>query len=51
MRVIMLTKFSPVKGRMLKAGEVIDDVPDEVALDLIQRGLAMRAEEQPEKAK
>lgn len=40
MKVIMLTKYSPQKGRMLQAGQVIDDLPDEVAADLVQRGLA-----------
>jgi hypothetical protein len=45
MRVVMLTKYSPAKGKILPAGTVIDDLPDEVALDLIQRGLARRVEE------
>ncbi len=40
MRIQMLTKWSPSKGRMLQAGQMVDDVPDEVATDLIQRGLA-----------
>jgi hypothetical protein len=42
MRVVMLTKYSPVKGKMLQAGQVVD-VPDEVAADLLQRGLATPA--------
>lgn len=42
MRIVMLTKYSPAKGRMLAAGEVVD-VPDEVAADLLQRGLATPA--------
>lgn len=41
MKVQMLTKYSPAKGRMLQAGQVIDDLPDEVAADLVQRGLAL----------
>lgn len=40
MKIQMLTKYSPAKGRMLQAGQVIDDLPDEVAVDLVQRGLA-----------
>jgi hypothetical protein len=44
MRVMMLTKYSPARGKMLQAGTVIDDLPEEVALDLIQRGLARRVE-------
>jgi hypothetical protein len=40
----MMTKYSPARGKMLQAGAVIDDLPDEVALDLIARGLARRAE-------
>lgn len=42
MRVVMLTKYSPVKGKMLQPGQVVD-VPDEVAADLLQRGLATPA--------
>lgn len=51
MRVIMLTKYSPAKGKLLQAGQVIDDLPDEVAEDLLRRGLALRAAELPEKAR
>ena len=50
MRIQMLTKWSPSKGRMLQAGMVIDDIPDEVALDLVQRGLAVPVKTQPERA-
>mgnify|MGYP001170134491 CR=1 FL=1 len=49
MKVIMLTKYSPIRGRMLQAGQVID-VPDEVALDLVQRGLAQALKRGPERA-
>lgn len=50
MVVMMLTKYSPSKGRMLQAGQVIDDLPDEVAADLIQRGLAKPVRLEPERA-
>jgi hypothetical protein len=46
----MLTKWSPSKGRMLQAGQVVDDVPDEVAADLIERGLARPVKTQAERA-
>jgi hypothetical protein len=49
MKVIMLTKYSPSKGRMLQAGQVVD-VPDEVGLDLIQRGLAKAVRLETERA-
>ena len=40
MKVIMLTKWSPARGqKLLQAGQVVD-VEDEVALDMIQRGIA-----------
>lgn len=39
MRIVFLTTYSPAKGRRLAAGSV-EDVPDEVAMDLIARGLA-----------
>lgn len=40
MKVIMLTKYSPARGqRLLQAGQVID-VEDDVALDLVRRGIA-----------
>ena len=50
MVVMMLTKYSPSKGRMLQAGQVINDLPDEVAADLIQRGLAKPVRLAPERA-
>lgn len=50
MKVIMLTKYSPSKGRMLQAGQVIDDLPDEVAADLVQRGLAQAVRQGTERA-
>lgn len=39
MQVMMLTRYSPVKGTRLERGAVVE-VEDEVAVDLIQRGLA-----------
>jgi len=50
MVVMMLTKYSPSKGRMLQAGQVINDLPDEVAADLVQRGLAKPVRLEPERA-
>jgi hypothetical protein len=50
MRIQMLTKWSPAKGKMLQAGQVVDDVPDEVAADLIERGLARPVKTQAERA-
>lgn len=50
MKVMMLTKYSPTKGRMLQVGQVIDDLPDEVAADLIQRGLARPVKTEAERA-
>jgi len=50
MRIQMLTKWSPSKGRLLQAGQVVDDVPDEVAVDLIQRGLAKPVRLEAERA-
>jgi hypothetical protein len=50
MKLIMLTKWSPSKGRMLQAGQVVDDIPDEVAVDLIQRGLARPVKTEAERA-
>ena len=50
MRIQMLTKWSPAKGRMLQAGQVVDDIPDEVAVDLIQRGLARPVRTEAERA-
>lgn len=39
MYVMMLTKWSPNKGKVLAPGQVVE-VPDEVALDMMGRGLA-----------
>lgn len=39
MRVMMLTRYSPVRGQRLEPGSLVE-VEDEVAVDLIQRGLA-----------
>ena len=50
MRIQMLTKWSPARGRMLQAGMIVDDIPDEVAIDLVQRGLAVPVKVQPERA-
>lgn len=50
MVVMMLTKYSPSKGRMLQAGQVIHDLPDEVAADLVQRGLAKAVKLEAERA-
>lgn len=49
MYVMMLTKYSPSKGRMLQAGQVVD-VPDEVAVDLVQRGMAKQVKLEAERA-
>lgn len=39
MKIMMLTRYSPGKGRVLDPGQVID-VPDEVGLDMVRRGIA-----------
>ncbi|MBK8211564.1 MAG: hypothetical protein IPK78_18060 [Rhodospirillales bacterium] len=39
MQVVMLTRYSPAKGQRLERGAVVD-LEDEVAIDMIQRGLA-----------
>ena len=50
MKVIMLTKWSPARGqKLLQAGQVVD-VDDEVALDMIQRGIAQPARTVVERA-
>lgn len=49
MRVVMLTRYSPVKGQRLERGAVVD-IEDEVAVDLIQRGLAAPAKQPVERA-
>jgi hypothetical protein len=49
MRIVMLTRYSPEKGKTLHSGAVVD-VPDEVAIDMVQRGLASVVKTQPERA-
>ena len=49
MRIIMLTKWSPVRGQMLQAGQIVEVEP-EVAADMIQRGLAQPVKLQVERA-
>ena len=49
MYVMMLTKWSPAKGKMLQAGTVVEIEP-EVAADLIQRGLAKPVRLEAERA-
>lgn len=39
MTVMMLTRWSPYKGKMFAVGQVVEVEP-EVAADLIQRGIA-----------
>lgn len=39
MWITMLTRYSPIKGERLEAGAVVE-VADEIAVDLIQRGVA-----------
>jgi hypothetical protein len=50
MKIQMLTKWSPAKGRMLQVGQVVDDIPNEVAVDLIERGLAKPIKTEAEQA-
>jgi hypothetical protein len=50
MRIQMLKIWSPGKGRMLQAGQIVDDIPDEVAVDLITRGLAKPVKTEAERA-
>ena len=49
MRIVFLQRYSPAKGRVLPAGYV-DEAPDEVAIDLIQRGIAAPAQPVVERA-
>lgn len=49
MKIIMLTQWSPAKGKRLAPGELVD-VPDEVAVDMIERGIAAPARVQVERA-
>lgn len=46
MRVVMLTRYSPVKGQRLEPGAKVD-IEDEIAVDLIQRGLAAPVKADP----
>lgn len=39
MWIAMLTRYSPAKGQRLDPGSVVE-VENEIALDLIQRGIA-----------
>lgn len=49
MMVLMLTRYSPTKGQRLERGAVVE-VPDEVAVDLVGRGLAEPVRLEPERA-
>ena len=42
MRIVMLTRYSPQKGERFEPGAVVE-IEDEIAVDLIQRGLARPA--------
>lgn len=46
MKVQMLVMYSPAKGKRLERGAVVD-VEDEVAVDLIQRGVAQAVKASP----
>lgn len=49
MRIVMLTRYSPQKGQRLEPGAIVE-IEDEIAVDLIQRGLARPAGETVERA-
>lgn len=49
MRIRITQRLSLVKGKRLKPGEVVD-VSDEIAVDLIERGLAEPIKAEPERA-
>lgn len=49
MLITMLTRYSPIKGQQLQAGAVVE-VQDEIALDMIQRGVAVPMRTQAEHA-
>lgn len=49
MRIMFVQQFSPGKGRKLPPGYV-DDVPDELAMDLIRQGVAVPASMPVERA-
>lgn len=39
MKIMMLTRWSPGRGQVLDPGQVVE-VPDEIGLDFVQRGIA-----------
>ena len=39
MMITMLTRYSPAKGKQMEAGTIVE-VENEIALDMIQRGVA-----------
>lgn len=49
MKVMMLTKWSPRRGEMLQAGQVVEVEP-EIAADLVQRGIAKPVRLEAERA-
>ena len=49
MQIQILTRYSPAKGQRLDPGSVIE-VESEIALDLIQRGIALPVKTQAEHA-
>lgn len=49
MRIRILQRLSLIKGRRLEPGEETE-VGDEIALDLIERGLAEPVRQEPERA-
>ena len=49
MWITMLTRYSPTKGQRLDPGSVVE-VESEIALDLIQRGIALPVKSQAEHA-
>lgn len=49
MQIRFLTRYSPAKGQRFEAGAVVE-VESEIALDLIQRGIALPVQTQAEHA-
>jgi hypothetical protein len=49
MRIRITQRLSLVKGKRLEPGDVVD-VGEEIAVDLIERGLAEPVKAQPERA-
>ena len=49
MQIRILTRYSPAKGQRLEPGSVVE-VESEIALDLIQRGIALPVKAQAEHA-